>query len=201
MEQDTRTIAIFDFDNTLTDRDSLLPFFYQFWGRLRSVYLLIPLFPDGVRYLLGKLSRQEIKERILGQFLTGISSLELESMGATYAQRGLDDILKKQAYQKFLWHKSKGHLCVIVSASPEFYLIPWGRRHGFDRVIASKLKMNSEGNFTGVLEGKNCWGDEKSRRFLLEYPKETWDTLYVYGDSLGDRALLDMAHYPFYRKF
>lgn len=196
-----KILAAFDFDHTLIDRDSLLPFLIQFRGFKRSIWLLLLLIPSFLKYALRFLSRQEVKERILKKFLEGVSYEELQKKGEEYAKHTCDDFLKKEAYRKFLWHQSEGHHCVIVSASPEFYLIPWGKKHRFDNVLASRLQINSKGQVTGLLEGKNCWGEEKVRRLLQEYPLGTWKELYVYGDSLGDKPLLQMADHPFYRAF
>ena len=74
-----------------------------------------------------------------------------------------------------------------------------GRNDGFDEVIASELEV-VEGVVTGRLKGLNCWGPEKTRR-LKESIGETTYTLYAYGNSRGDKELLEMADYPFYKTF
>jgi HAD superfamily phosphoserine phosphatase-like hydrolase len=88
-----------------------------------------------------------------------------------------------------------------VSASIDLYLRPWAERYGFEEILASTLEVDSKGNVTGKLKGKNCCGVEKTKR-LTNYlgPKETYQ-LYAYGDSLGDQELLALADYPFYRSF
>lgn len=199
MKNISRIISVFDFDHTLINRDSLLPFLIRYFGMRRCVVNFILLLPSFIRFLLGRLSRQDIKECILKIFFEGISYDDVEKKGKEYAEKELDSFLKPKMIQKFHWHKEQGHYCVIVSASPEFYVIPWGERQGFDRVIASKLEVNADQKITGRLQGMNCWGEEKLRRFLQEFPRETWDELFVYGDSEGDRALLKYATYPFYR--
>lgn len=194
-------IAAFDFDHTLTDRDSLLPFLYQIGGWAYASAQLAMLGPALVGYLTGSLSRQSIKEKILEQFIRGKSQNELEVSGVEYASGLLNRYIKPEPLHRLAWHQSQGHTCVLISASLELYLKPWAASHGFEKVLASRLEMTPAGHATGRLEGLNCWGAEKVRRLIgFAGPKQNFQ-LYAYGDSQGDRDLLDLADYPFYRKF
>lgn len=193
-------VAAFDFDGTLTERDSLLPllFYKEGWRAWLKLAWLIPVF---VQFLYGKISRQQTKERILTSFFKGMSIEELKQLSVAYVNENLDQLLKPEAIQRLKWHQDQGHRCILVSASLEVYLIPWAKRHGFHDVIASQLELNASGQVTGRLLGLNCWGIEKKRRVLdLLGLKEQYE-LYVYGDSQGDQELLACADYPYYRTF
>ncbi len=95
------------------------------------------------------------------------------------------------------WHQRQGHRCVLVSASMDIYLKPWAAAAGFDDVVCSTLEFH-DGRVTGRLAGGNCYGDEKARR-LAQLLGEQDYTLYAYGDSRGDKELLAMADYGYYR--
>jgi phosphatidylglycerophosphatase C len=194
-------VAAFDFDHTLIDRDSLLPFLFYAQGPIKTSVKLISLVPDFIRYGIRSLSRQEIKERILTCFFKGWSYHDLERLGKDYADNVLDHFVKTEALQKIRWHQTQGHRCIVVSASPHFYLSPWASRHGFEAVLSSVLQIDPQNSVTGHLIGINCWGPEKVRR-LLEYlgPRESFQ-LYAYGDSHGDSELLEIADFPFYQTF
>jgi phosphatidylglycerophosphatase C len=194
-------VAAFDFDHTLTDRDSLLPFLFYVQGLSKSCYYLTILGPACIGFLTGHLSRQGVKEKILSRFIGGKLFSDVQTLGKSYADNQLDRYLNPKAMECLAWHQSQGHRCLLISASLEFYLKPWGKRHGFEEVLASKLEVTSSGHVTGRLEGYNCWGVEKERR-LLDYlgPKDQY-TLYVYGDSRGDQEILALADYPFYGQF
>jgi phosphatidylglycerophosphatase C len=75
------------------------------------------------------------------------------------------------------------------------------RKGGYRKCPDSRLEITPTGHATGRLAGLNCWGPEKVRR-LIEYagPKENY-LLYAYGDSRGDREMLNLADNPFYREF
>jgi len=198
------SIAVFDFDNTITDRDSLLPLLFYVRGCWRSVGNLLALTPDFVRFLMRNLSRQQIKEKILKHFFGGMSFADLQVLGREYAEKKLDSYLKPEAIKRLKWHQLRGDRCILISASLEFYLKPWAMRHGFEEVLASRLELTPAGIVTGHLVGLNCWGPEKENRLRAYLGKAAENgelQLYVYGDSRGDREILAMADHPFYRTF
>ncbi|MFI0435911.1 MAG: HAD-IB family hydrolase [Parachlamydiaceae bacterium] len=197
----TPPIALFDFDRTLTDRDSLLPFLFYVQGFFKTLYLLICLTPFFIGYLFRFLSRQQIKEKILHQFIGGKSYAQLCELAEQYANNQLDRYLKPEAVKRLLWHQSMGHRCLLVSASLDFYLIPWAKRYGFESVLASQLEVQPDGKVTGLLKGLNCWGGEKKRRILAYFGERGHGELYAYGDSRGDQEMLALADHPFYRRF
>ncbi|MFI5343353.1 MAG: HAD-IB family hydrolase [Chlamydiales bacterium] len=196
-----RIVAAFDFDHTMIDRDSLLPFLFFTTGYAWSLYRLVKLLPQLLRFSVKDLSRQGVKEKILTEFFAGQSLADLQKKGQLYAAKQLDDYIKPQALRRLHWHQHQGHECMLVSASIDLYLTPWALRHGIKRVISSRLEVTPEGIITGQLQGLNCWGEEKRRRFLEELGPKDHYQLYVYGDSRGDLELLDLADFPFYRRF
>ena len=201
MSPSSPTLAVFDFDHTLTDRDSLLPFLFYLQGYLQGVLSLILLTPYFIQYAIGKLPREKIKEKILHRFMGGKSFNEIKALGKKYVDQQLDCYLKPEAVKRLRWHQSQGDRCLLVSASLDFYLIPWAMKYGFEAVLASRLEVTPDGVITGNLAGKNCWGPEKKRRLLEYLGEEKPSSLYVYGDSLGDADILAIADHPFYRKF
>lgn len=199
--QTSAIIAVFDFDHTLTNRDSLLPFLFYLQGFWKTNYHLITLIPTFLRFLSGNLSRQATKERILTCFIKGLSAVNLQTLGTIYADQQLDHYLNPQALKRLAWHQAQGHRCLLISASLEFYLKPWAIRHGFETVLASQLEFTSTSHATGRLKGLNCWGPEKRNRLLAYLGDKKNYRLYVYGDSRGDQEILELADYPFYRQF
>lgn len=193
-------VAAFDFDGTLINRDSLLPFLFYTNGWNKTIIKLVQSSPVLIGFVLGLRSRQEAKECLLTQFFKGMPIGELNNLAETYAAKHLNDYLREGALERIKWHQDQGHRCILVSASIETYLKPWGKANGFSEVIASKLETTEDGIVTGRLKGKNCWGEEKVRRLeQVVGPKKEY-ILYGYGDSRGDQELLKLADYPFYRK-
>lgn len=193
------TIAAFDFDGTLTDRDSLLPFLFFTAGTSQTLGKLLMSLPVLAAFTLGLESRQATKEYVLTKFFKGLPENDLRALAQVFAAEELDKYVSKNGFKRIKWHLCQGHRCVLVSASLELYLRPWAEAKGFANVFASILQTDQDGNITGKLVGRNCWGIEKTRR-LQEVlgPKENY-VLYAYGDSQGDKELLALADHPYYR--
>ncbi|MBA3722234.1 MAG: HAD-IB family hydrolase [Parachlamydiaceae bacterium] len=195
-----KTIAVFDFDKTITTRDSLVPFLVYLRGSFQAICKFTILSPYFIGFIFGIISRQRTKERVLESFCKGMSISELRDFGNVFARHELNGYVRPEAIERIKWHQNQGHQTILVSASLNFYLIPWAEMNGFNDSITSIIAIAGDGKVTGKLQGKNCWGPEKKRRLIeLVGPKENY-TLYVYGDSKGDADILEMADYPFYRK-
>ncbi len=192
-------IAAFDFDGTITYRDSLLPFLFYTHGYLKSLWNFFLCSPTLLAYVVGLSSRQQTKERILQQFYKGLTLSELQKWSKEYAENGIK--VKPEAIERIHWHQNQGHRCVLVSASIDVYLEPWAKRMGFSDVLCSRIEVDANQKLTGKLQGLNCRAQEKVNRLnQLLGPKADY-ILYAYGDSKGDKEMLDYADYPFYRRF
>ena len=197
---DKPLVAAFDFDGTITYRDTALPFVVFVAGWISSIWKFMTLIPAVIAYILGALSRQEMKERVFTRFFSGMAIDELKSLGTQFAKKRLGVKLKPEAMRRIEWHKKQGHRLVLVSASLDVYLVPWATLAGFDDILSSSLEVDEEGKVTGKLQGLNCRGLEKTRRLeALLGPRKNYE-LYAYGDSRGDRELLAYADQAFFRK-
>jgi phosphatidylglycerophosphatase C len=194
-------VAAFDFDGTLTYRDSLFPFLRYSSSPALFVGNLARSLPTLCHFVLGKLENQAAKERVLSIFLAGKPIDELNRQGAEFCQKKISRLLRPIAMERLRWHKEQGHYCVLVSASLETYLQFWADDNGFNELICSRLETDVEGCVTGRLQGRNCHGAEKIRRLYEAIDHSGISELYAYGDSRGDRELLDAADHAFYRRF
>ena len=193
-ERPTVGIAAFDFDRTLTRRDTLIPFLGRLAGRRR---LALALAAQSRRYLR---DQDAAKLDMLRRLTTGILHDEFELAGRDYAV-GLHHHLRPDVMARLRWHRSAGHRLVIVSASLGTYLRPFGVTLGVDEVLAVELDVAPSGHLTGqVTGGVNTRGPEKARRlaaWLSEtVPDGAAPEIWAYGDSSGDDELLAMADHP-----
>ncbi len=192
-------IAAFDFDGTLTYRDTLFSFLIFVKGPFKTMFYLFLKLPILIGYIFGSSSRQSTKENILNAFFNNMPAGEFNRLGEAFASGPLDRHLKPEAMERLKWHQDQGHRCILISASLDTYLTPWAKRHGFSDVIASEAAVE-KGVVTGRLKGLNCWGPEKTRR-LKELLGQAPYELYAYGNSRGDKELLEMADRPFFKCF
>lgn len=192
-------VAAFDFDGTMTYRDTLLPFLCFTKGNVLTYWKLTLELHHLLGFIFGINSRQQTKEAILTRFLAGAHVNLCQKAGEEFANSKLPKLIKPEAFDRFLYHLKRGDRCVLVSANLDLYLKPWAKQVGFRDAICSECEVDAQGRLTGKLKGKNCWGPEKTRRLTeLLGPKENY-ILYAYGDSSGDKELLALADYPYFK--
>lgn len=169
----------------------MAPFLLRATGRAATGRAVLTL---ALRLALGLTSdgrRDAAKEALLVRLLAGRDLATLSAVADAFADEVVASHLRPDTLARLEWHRAQGHQVVIVSASPEIYVAPLGRRLGVD-VLATRLEVGSDGSLTGRLAGRNCRGAEKALR-LREHLGSEPVTLLAYGDSKGDRQLLAMA--------
>lgn len=192
-------VAAFDFDGTLTRRDTLLPFLRETAGVATWLRNLLSLLPMLLTYALGMIANDVAKQRLLARFFAGMRMDQLQAEAERFAVQTVPKLIRPAALRRLAWHQQQGHRCVVISASLDIYVRPWALQAGFEEVIASHLEVLADGRVTGKLSGGNCFAAEKVQRFRALFPDRDNYTLYAYGDSRGDRELLADADFAFYR--
>lgn len=191
-------IAFFDFDGTISTKDSFYGLLRYGRSKLCFYKKALMLLPVLFAYKTKLISNQRAKEIVLASFFDSMEFEDFKIICNEYSKQ-LDSILRPLAEQKLAWHKEKGDKIVIVSASLEEYLAPWCEKNGFE-LIASRLEVRDE-RITGKLDGLNCHGDEKVRRIKEKYDLLDFKKIYAYGDTKGDLPMLSLAHESFYQPF
>jgi phosphatidylglycerophosphatase C len=195
-----RRIAAFDFDGTLTRRDTLVPFLARACGTQALTRALRRIGPLALKARTGRLDselhhRDASKEALLHELMAGRERAWLDQEGERYAA-SLPARLRPEMVEQVRWHRDAGHELVLVSASLGAYLRPFAAAHGFDHVIAVELEAGETGHLTGHLEGPNVRGPEKAVRVHAWLDGEVPALMWAYGNSSGDTELLAMADVP-----
>jgi phosphatidylglycerophosphatase C len=191
----TRTVAAFDFDGTLTRRDTLVPFLARVAGWPRVAAATARAAPELLRATAGRGDRDEAKAQVFRRVLAGRPFEPIRALGAQYGAALVGTKIRPEMRARLEWHRSRGDDVVIVSASLAVYLETVGARLGVDHVLSTELEVDRAGVCTGRMLGGNCRGPEKARR-LRAYVGEHTGELWVYGDSAGDAEMLAMADHP-----
>lgn len=190
------TIALFDFDGTLTYKDSFraylqfssTPFVFWFKNYLLSL-------PYAVLYKFKLISTHKFKEVRLKLFLTQKSAAELERLSNDFATIIIPKIIKKSGLERINWHKAEGHQIWIVSASFDIVLEKWCNQNNIG-LLTNKAERNNSNRLTGHFPKPDCNYEEKVHRIKKAIDLQNVSTIYAYGDTSGDRAMLNLAHYP-----
>jgi len=196
----TTTIAAFDVDGTVTDRDCVVPFMRSVTGARRIIPRLAAR-PGRLVTVLARRDRDELKALAAAAAFRDRPYDDLASRGVDFARTVHDRWLRTDTVEALQFHRAAGDRVVLVSASFEVYLRPLGEMLGVDDVLATRLQL-ADGVATGALDGPNCRGPEKVRR-LHEWIDGQCGArnnvrVVAYGDSAGDRELLadaDEAHW------
>ena len=103
-------------------------------------------------------------------------------------------------HQKLNAYLRNGAKVYVISASIEEWIKPWCQKYGVQNVLGTKIEIDLSGKLTGNFSSKNCYGQEKVNRLLEKEPDRTNYILYAYGDSAGDKEIIEFADYGYYIK-
>jgi phosphatidylglycerophosphatase C len=194
-----KTIAFFDFDGTITFRDTMLELIRFHCGTMAYYRGMAVLSPVLIGMKLGLVAKDRAKEKLLAYFFGGLPLTDFTALCERFIRQRLPGLLRPDAVQKIGYHLSQGHRVVVVSASAENWIGDWCRNKGLD-CIATRLAVVDD-RITGQLSGANCNGIEKVNRIRSAYSPDNFAEVYAYGDTDGDKPMLALATHPFFRVF
>lgn len=192
-------IAFFDFDGTITKKDTLLEFIRFAKGDLSFIAGFFLYSPFIVAYKLGIITNQAAKEKVLQHFFSNTTVEEFNNLCNDFAEKVIPSLVRKKAMKEIDRLKQEGARIVVVSASAENWVGIWSKKQELE-YIATRMEC-SDGKMSGKILGRNCYGNEKVERIRNVYDLTTFDRIYCYGDSDGDKAMLEIADIKFYRPF
>lgn len=201
MNDNKKIIAVFDFDGTITKKDSMMALIrYAFGAKRLSRWVALNI-PWLVLMKLGLMPSVTVKERLLSYFLCGMHYDCFERICDGFFKTIGREILRDDALECIRRHKANGDYTIIASASADVWVKPFADCLGIDRLISSRLEVSSDGKLTGKLIGENCKGREKVARLKEIFPERTDYVIEAYGDSSGDKELLQFADVSHYKVF
>jgi len=210
-------IAFFDFDGTITTKDTLLEFIKFSKGPARFYLGFLLNSPWLIAYRLKIISNQAAKERILTWFFRNYPLPAFLQLCLEFATEVMPGLIRPKALQEITLLQEKGVTVVIVSASPENWISPWIAQIRAS-LLATRLELTpapplpaipiSETTpprpvprLTGRILGRNCHGEEKVRRIREAWSLSDYSEIYAYGDTGGDKPMLGLGTASFYKPF
>ena len=192
-------VVAFDFDGTLTIRDSFTEFLKWRAGPGGWALGLVKLAPALAGYGRHR-DRGRLKAAATREFLTGVTRTQLASDAERFAEFVWRSFMRPDALDVWNDWGERGAYRVIVTASPEETVAPFASRLGAEALLGTPLGFDSQDRVTGAFAGPNCRGEEKVRRLHGAYGEGLRLTA-AYGDTSGDREMLAMAQAPGFRVF
>lgn len=194
-----KRIAFFDFDGTITTKDTFLEFIKFCKGTIRFYTGMLLNLHYLVAFKLKIIPNQKAKEKVLRFFFKNMPAEEFKTWCDQFSQKALPKLIRPKAIDEIKKLQAEDYTLVIVSASPQNWILPWADGMNIP-VLASCLEIK-DGKVTGKLDGKNCRGAEKVRRITEKYVMSDYETIYAYGDSSGDLDMLKLATRAHYKPF
>ena len=191
-------IAAFDFDGTLTYKDSFVSYLIWKCGLLGFLRHCVSMPHIWLDYLIHK-DRGPLKLHLINAILGKISHEALMVSLSDFFAAYKDRLLRPDAFKVWQDHKALGHECVIVTASPDILVAYFGKYIGADRVIGTRFVYDAATSQLR-LEGLNNRCAEKVRRLKEAYGQDLV-ILDAYGDTKGDLDMLKVAQNGHYKVF
>jgi HAD superfamily hydrolase (TIGR01490 family) len=191
-----KQLFAFDFDGTLTTRDTLIAFIRYACGTPRFLLGFLLHAPLLVLMKLRLYSNGKAKQRLFSWFFRGMPIETFDALCQSFASTHRH-LLRPETVCLLQQALSEGAEVLVVSASIDNWVQPFCPQV---TVLGTQIEVIN-GHLTGRFLTNNCYGQEKVNRLLALYPDRSTYHLIAYGDSRGDQQLLAFADEAHYRAF
>jgi len=190
-----RVAIVFDLDGTIADGDTYLAYLLGFARRHPRRWLRMLELPfDVLRFKLGLRDNTWLKERFLKAVFGGMHREAIEAWTKEFNTRLMLKGLRPKALEQIRRYRQQGLRLLLVTASPNLYVLDLSRRLGFSDCVCTCVQWDKNGRLSGRLQGGNCYGSEKRRRLqrLFGAERQRW-WIVAYCDHHSDLSLLTWA--------
>lgn len=208
-------IYCFDFDGTLTTKDTLLEFIKFAKGKNRFLLGFLLYSPLLVLMKLHLYPNWKAKQKVFRYFFGGMRIQDFDQLCQGFASHSMS-LLRKPGIQLIRTALSNQEKVFIVSASIDNWVRPFFTQQGLKvtDILGTQIEV-IDGKVTGRFQTNNCYGEEKVHRICEALTKtiengkgaSTLDfdrTRYhieAFGDSRGDKEMLAFADRGHYQPF
>ena len=193
-------LAIYDMDETITRRPTLLPFLMTVAFRLAPwrVALLPAVAGASIGYALGLIDRARLKE-LNQRWLLGhtVDPGRLDPHARRFAERTVRRGLKPGAVRQIAADRAAGRKLILATASSRFYVEAIAELLHFDATIATDVTVLDSGHFNPRIHGGNCYGPGKAAKIVdwMASNGVARDGIHLtmYSDHISDVPSFELA--------
>lgn len=192
-------LILFDFDGTLTTKDSFLEFIkftHGSWALYLGILLLSPIL---IGMKLGVISNEFAKSSLLSLYYKGKSHSQLNDLAESFYSTHLSAQLRRKGLEEIKRYQADNQTIALVSASVDIWLKPFAKAMNLI-LICTEAEFKGD-RFSGRFSSMNCIGPEKAKRIRSHFNLDDYEEIIAYGDTRGDREMLELADLSYYKPF
>lgn len=193
-------VYAFDFDGTLTKKDTFLAFIEYAKGYGKTFWGFFLFSPILILMKLRLFPNWKAKQMVFSWFFKGMNINEFNQICHEFADRN-QRIIRTEGWDTIRKALANGEQVIIITASIENWVKPFFKEFGNQiKVEGTKIDVRIN-QITGQFLTQNCYGVEKTKRLKEVFPYRQAYELIAFGDSDGDRYLLNEADESHYKPF
>ena len=193
-------VYAFDFDGTLTKKDTFLAFIEYAKGYGKTFWGFFLFSPILILMKLRLFPNWKAKQMVFSWFYKGMNINEFNQNRHEFADRN-QRIIRTEGWDTIRKALANGEQVIIITASIENWVKPFFKEFGNQiKVEGTKIDVRIN-QITGQFLTQNCYGVEKTKRLKEVFPYRQAYELIAFGDSDGDRYLLNEADESHYKPF
>lgn len=208
-------IYCFDFDGTLTTKDTLIEFIKFAKGKKNFLLGFLLYSPLLVLMKLHLYPNWKAKQKVFKHFFAGTTSEEFDKACYAFAKNNLY-LLRQEGISLIEQACQRHERILVVSASIDNWVRPFFNIQNMSdiEVLGTQIEIVN-GKVTGQFKTNNCYGEEKVHRICealtktiengkgastLEFDRTQYE-IEAFGDSRGDKEMLAFADKGHYKPF
>ena len=184
-------LALFDFDGTITEREMFSVFMRFSAPTYRKWLGNVIVMPFYLLYRRGLLSPITLRKLSAFLGLAGRRYTDVDKSGCRFSDEIIPKYLRGNAMAQIRMHQENGDVIVVVSASLDVYLSHWCKQHNL-LLLCNQVEIK-KGRATGAFSHADCSNQEKVNKVKQQFDLNDFDTIYAYGDTDEDLAMLSIA--------
>src|SRR6218665_303941 len=193
-----KKLYLFDFDGTLTYKDTMF-LFLKFYDPTKYSFQFLKHVPLFILLKLKLANAEAVKKSFISSILKGESKYQIEKKAKLFFEENYPSLFRENALD-FIKNINRDNTeAYIVSASLDFWVRPFAEKLNM-KLLSTQAEFKDD-TFTGKFLGKNCNKEEKVNRIKLEIGDKKFDKIIAFGDTSGDKAMFKFANESHYRFF
>ncbi len=182
------SLVIFDFDSTITKKDTFRHFAVYVAQQQKSYFSLILFYVALIMYRARLINDKSLKEFFLKIFFKGMKELEANNISTSFFKDRLPSMIDQEVLSTLQKHVSSEDKVFIASANYDFFLYPLIQEWNLKGIISTTTeKIN--GKITGNIVGNTCKGKDKVRQIKEHFKIDSIEHVIAYADE-EDSCLL-----------